>query len=315
MPLADRSHTALLQRRKGQTLASFHAAFPTAREQGPGQTTPESTYLARQLGTLTYLVQPGSPPLVENGCCGGGNALVFRLSCSGQTSGSIPDGTTSVVFVNEDGVDRTLTITWDPKGSATYTLNPGSQTITLNPGLTGLSFQLECAGPPTIELTLTCGNLDTPGPYSSGSYQLILHTDPSGDPLVDFDVLDSADNTLLRPRIYATAGSTITTTLSITDSFSLRIFQSCFTGGVASPLDTITLTEGGLCPSGNIVGYVKQVQLFTNPTTDKIFRLHSTSPPLFTTWAVLPGTSFYDDTTLGANNGDLIFVECSTSYP
>lgn len=70
MPTADRSYAALLQRKKGFILSSWHAANPGKPEQSPPPTD-ASTLTARRLGQIAYVIENAGGGTREEGpCCG-----------------------------------------------------------------------------------------------------------------------------------------------------------------------------------------------------------------------------------------------------
>jgi hypothetical protein len=157
MPTADNSQTARLQRRKGQTLAAFHAAFPNARSLTMQA---ESMLLAQRLGTLTYYLQPGEEPLIEAGCCGVSPGGAILLSCLSDVSGTLPDGTTSATFTNLDASAHTLNILWPPKNTILVEISGGAtETVAIPAGATDITYTLtDCTACTELAINIDCAD-------------------------------------------------------------------------------------------------------------------------------------------------------------
>jgi hypothetical protein len=69
MPTTDNSYAALIKRKKGFILSSWHAANPTKGEQSPPPTD-ASTLTDRRLGQIQYVIQnAGGGVRTEGPCC------------------------------------------------------------------------------------------------------------------------------------------------------------------------------------------------------------------------------------------------------
>lgn len=153
---ANNDYSEKLRRLQAKTLAHYHSANPTMKEQGaPARCFDSSSYLTRTLGQMSFTIKPSGGFVIEDPCCDvsenicippGEVSNIFLI----DLSGSFPSPYTNAILVS-----------WDPVPNATsYTVSfSNTYTTVLIEYTGGTSATIYSEGYPYAEtVTITAYN-------------------------------------------------------------------------------------------------------------------------------------------------------------
>lgn len=143
---ADNSYATRMYQLRARTMTAYHQQNPNVRDLAATDGI-DSALIQRQVGTLTYVVQPATNPRYEDRSC-----------CAPSACESV--GPVSNIQVT-DGfilVDSPITITWNAVPNATYYTISVVQTSGIEPF--SVTFTYTITGPTSASFTLTSINDD-----------------------------------------------------------------------------------------------------------------------------------------------------------